>query len=512
MKLKRLPIGIQTFSEIIEENYLYIDKTKIALDLIKNYKYTFLSRPRRFGKSLFLSTLKEIFSANQKVFERLYIYDKWDWSVKYPVIHISFSGDMRSSYNLKRTILAILRRNQEDLNIECENIEEYDTCFEELIKKAYQKYNQKVVILIDEYDKGILDNLDQLDIAYENREILRSFYSIMKDSDQYIRFVFITGVSKFSKASIFSGLNMLKDISLQPKYGDICGYTQDDIETTLLPYLQGVDLTKLKEWYNGYNFLGKSLYNPYGILLFIDENRVYKNYWFNSGTPSFLIKLIKEQNYFLPKLESIKIGDELLDSFDIKNMNFEIVLFQTGYLTIDRVEIDEDDEIEYFLKVPNREVQQSINNYIIAYLYNNDDIITKRKAIRKALKTADLEGFKKALVSIFASIPYNNYTNNDIYNFEGFYASIVYVYLASLGVRVIGEDVTNRGRIDLSISINNNLFVIEFKVGKANALKQIKSKNYHQKYLNDGKDIYLVGINFSQEDKNISGFEWERIV
>ena len=157
---------------------------------------------------------------------------------------------------------------------------------------------------------------------------------------------------------------MLKDISLQPKYGDICGYTQDDIETTLLPYLQGVDLTKLKEWYNGYNFLGKSLYNPYGILLFIDENRVYKNYWFNSGTPSFLIKLIKEQNYFLPKLESIKVGDELLDSFDIKNMNFEIVLFQTGYLTIDRVEIDEDDEIEYFLKVPNREVQQSINNLI----------------------------------------------------------------------------------------------------------------------------------------------------
>jgi hypothetical protein len=192
-------------------------------------------------------------------------------------------------------------------------------------------------------------------------------------------------------------------------------------------------------------------------------------------------------------------------------MNFETVLFQTGYLTIDRVEIDEDDEIEYFLKVPNREVQQSINNYIIAYLYNNDNIITKRKAIRKALKTADLEGFKKALVSIFASIPYNNYTNNDIYNFEGFYASIVYVYLASLGVRVIGEDVTNRGRIDLSISINNNLFIIEFKVGKANALNQIKSKNYHQKYLNNGKDIYLVGINFSKEDRNMSGFEWERM-
>ena len=511
MKLKRLPIGIQTFSEIIEENYLYIDKTKIALDLIKNYKYAFLSRPRRFGKSLFLSTLKEIFSANQKVFEGLYIYDKWDWSVKYPVIHISFSGDMRSSHDLKRTILAILRKNQEDLNLKCENVEEYDTCFEELIVKSYETYNQKVVILIDEYDKGILDNLDQLDIAYENREILRSFYSIMKESDQYIKFVFITGVSKFSRASIFSGLNMLEDITLSPRFGNICGYTQNDIESTLLPYLQGVDLEKLRVWYNGYNFLKDSVYNPFDILKFIKNDFLYDNYWFISGTPSFLIKLIKEQNYFLPKLGDIKVGKDLLDSFDIKNMNFETVLFQTGYLTIDRVEIDEDDEIEYFLKVPNREVQQSINNYIIAYLYNNDNIITKRKAIRKALKTADLEGFKKALVSIFASIPYNNYTNNDIYNFEGFYASIVYVYLASLGVRVIGEDVTNRGRIDLSISINNNLFVIEFKVGKANALNQIKSKNYHQKYLNDGKDIYLVGINFCQEDKNISGFEWERV-
>ena len=369
----------------------------------------------------------------------------------------------------------------------------------------------KVVILIDEYDKGILDNLDQLDIAYENREILRSFYSIMKSNDRYIRFVFITGVSKFSRASIFSGLNMLEDITLSPRFGNICGYTQNDIKSTLLPYLQGVDLEKLKMWYNGYNFLKDSVYNPFDILKFIKNDFIYKNYWFSSGTPSFLIKLIKEQNYFLPKLGSIKVGEELLDSFDIKNMNFETVLFQTGYLTIDRVEIDEDDEIEYFLKVPNREVQQSINNYIIAYLYNNDNIITKRKAIRKALKTADLEGFKKALVSIFASIPYNNYTNNDIYNFEGFYASIVYVYLASLGIRVIGEDVTNRGRIDLSISINNNLFVIEFKVGKANALNQIKSKNYHQKYLNDGKDIYLVGINFCQEDKNISGFEWERV-
>ena len=431
--LKKLPIGIQTFSEIIELDYLYIDKTEDALNLIENYKYAFLSRPRRFGKSLFLSTLKEIFEANQEFFKDLYIYDKWNWSVSYPVINIDFSGDMRSPESLKQTILDVLSYNQERLDITCKNGHIYDSCFQELIRKAYNKYNQKVVILIDEYDKAILDNLDQLDIATQNREILRAFYSKIKTSDKYIKFVFITGVSKFSKASIFSGLNMLKDITLMPKYGNICGYTQNDIETTILPYLQGVDLNKLKEWYNGYNFLKDRVYNPFDILLFIDNEFIYKNYWFTTGTPSFLIKLMQEQNYFLPKLSNLVVGEELLDSFDIEKMKFEVVLFQAGYLTIEKVIVDEDDETEYKLKLPNREIKQSLNLYIIAYLYG-DSYRINRKNLRKSLQQADLKAFKNSLISIFASIPYNNYAKNSIANYEGFYASVIYVYLASLGV------------------------------------------------------------------------------
>ena len=246
--LKQLPIGISTFEKIIEEDYLYIDKTKEAYDVIQSNSYAFLSRPRRFGKSLFLDTLKEIFEGNQKLFEGLYIYDKWDWTTTYPVIKISFSGNLRSPEKLQEVMLSILKDNQENLEIECKNIESYDNCFRELLKLTYQKYQKKVVILIDEYDKPILDNLDQMEIAKENREVLKSFYGVMKDNDKYIKFVFLTGVSKFSKASIFSGLNNLRDISLLPKYGTICGYTQNDIETSFKPYLEGVDLKRLKKW------------------------------------------------------------------------------------------------------------------------------------------------------------------------------------------------------------------------------------------------------------------------
>ncbi len=284
--MKKLPIGISTFSQIIKEDYLYIDKTEEAYELITNYKYSFLSRPRRFGKSLLVSTIEEIFEGNKRLFKGLYIYDKWNWEDKYPVIKISFSGDLRTPNKLKNRINDILIQNQERLEIECKKIEEYDSCFEELIKNSYYKYNKKVVILIDEYDKAILDNLDQMKIAHENREILKSLYGIIKENDRYIRFAFLTGVSKFSKASIFSGLNNLRDISLLPKFGEICGYTQKNIENEFLPYLKGVDLEELKKWYNGYNFLKNRVYNPFDILLFIDSGYMFKNYWFETGTPT----------------------------------------------------------------------------------------------------------------------------------------------------------------------------------------------------------------------------------
>ena len=336
--MKKLPIGIQTFSKIREENYLYIDKTKDALELINSYNYAFLSRPRRFGKSLFVSTLKELFEGNKKLFEGLYVYDKWDWEDKYPVIKIGFSGDMRSPEGLKNRLNDILMANQEELGVKCLKIEAYDSCFEELLKRSYQKYQKRVVILIDEYDKAMLDNLDQMEVAKQNREILKAFYGIIKESDKYIKFVFITGISKSAKTNIFSGLNNLRDITLLPKFGTICGYTQNDIETSFLPYLNGVDLRELKEWYNGYNFLSDKVYNPFDILLFIDSSYKFKNYWFNTGTPSFLVKLFREGDYNLATFEYLTVGEELLESFDIENITFETIMFQSGYLTIKDIE------------------------------------------------------------------------------------------------------------------------------------------------------------------------------
>jgi hypothetical protein len=508
MQLKKLPIGIQTFKEIREENYIYIDKTKEAFELIDNYKYVFLSRPRRFGKSLFLDTLHNIFEAKKEYFKDLYIYDRWDWNISYPVIKISWDGNLQTSEDLQKKAIATFKNNQENLSIECEEKESVSVCFEELIKKAYKKYNRRVVILIDEYDRPILDTIDNLQQSKLNREFIKGMYSVLKGCDEYIKFVFLTGVSKFSKASIFSGLNMLTDISLNKKYGNICGYTQHNIENEFKEHTKNVDLNKVRQWYNGYNFLKDPLYNPFDLLQFIDNDFKFSNYWFATGTPTFLIKLIEKNNYFLPKLSNLVVGESILDSFDIENINLEVILYQSGYLTIDKMQLTPFETIEYKLKLPNKEVKQSLNDVIINYITNNQ-LPNSKTDIYLSLLNQDLELFKNSFISIFASIPYNNFTNNNIQNYEGFYASVVYVYLQSLGLDIIGEDVTNLGRIDLTVKIKDLIYIIEFKVGNEYALSQIKDKNYHQKYLNENKDIYLVGINFDKEIKNISNFQWE---
>ncbi len=509
MKLQKLPIGIQTFSTIREENYIYIDKTKEAYELIENYKYIFLSRPRRFGKSLFLDTLEEIFAGNKELFKGLYIYDKWDWETSYPVIKISFDVDLRSSENIKASLRSSLEENQEKLGVECKTDANVSVCFKEFIQAVSKKYNQKAVVLIDEYDKAILDNLDQMEVAHEAREIIKGFYTVLKGSDAYLKFVFLTGVSKFSKSSIFSGLNMLTDISLNKKFGDICGYSQNDIETSFQPYLVDVDLARFKHWYNGYNFLKSAMYNPFDVLQFIANDFAFKNYWFATGTPTFLIKLIEKNNYFLPKLSNLTLGEQLLDSFDISNIDLEVILYQSGYLTISNVSIDEDDDILYHLQLPNLEVKKSFNTFIINHLFGDKSL--QNKTLSKALREENLDIFESSLKAIFASIPYNNYTKNNLQNYEGFYASVVYVYLQSLGLDIIGEDVTNKGRIDLTIKLANAIYILEFKVGTANALAQIKEKNYHHKYLTENKDIYLIGINFDEDEKNVSSFMWEKV-
>ncbi len=512
MKLPKLPIGIQTFSKIREDDYIYIDKTDMALQMIEDYQYVFLSRPRRFGKSLFLDTLRNIFEAKKEYFKGLAIENKWDWETKYPVILVSFaSGKIDSRASLDHRITKILKENQNNLGIECDEQNDVAGCFRELILKAYEKYNQKVVVLIDEYDKPILDNITNTEAAKQIRDGLVNFYSVIKGSDEFLRFAFLTGVSKFTKTSIFSGLNNITDISLNKRYADVCGYSQKDVETTFKPYLEGVDMEKLKCWYNGYNFLGSSMYNPFDILQFIANDYIFKNYWFETGTPTFLMELIKTQNYFLPNLTNLRVDEKLLNSFDIENLDLEVVLYQTGYLTIDRVEQDEDiGTIEYLLKIPNKEVKLSLSQSIASAFFN--DKTPTKKDLYKALKHKQPDDFEEALKSIFASIPYHNFTKNDMQAHEGFYASVVYVYLQSLGLDITGEDVTNKGRIDLTIKMDEAIYILEFKVdGKqGEALQQIKEKNYHEKYAKESKHIYLLGIEFDSSEKNISAFEWEK--
>ena len=508
--MQKLPVGIQTFSKIREQNYLYIDKTELALDLITNYQYSFLSRPRRFGKSLFLDTLHNIFEGKKEYFKGLYIEDKWDFEDVYPVIKIDWAGDFKTLEKTEQRAIQILKENQDRLGLECEFKSSPSGCFEELIHKAKEKYNKPVVILVDEYDKPILDNLDNTERALENRDFLRSFYVMMKANDAYIKFAFLTGISKFSKANIFSGLNNLTDISLKPKYGNICGYTQNDIETTFLPYLEGVDLERVKEWYNGYNFLGDRVYNPFDILQFLTNDFLFKNYWWESGNPYYLITLLKQKNYNIPNLENLTIGDELLNSFEVDKIRLEVLLFQAGYLTIEKQLELPFGGYEYKLKVPNKEVQLSLNNLFLEYLV--DDVSNEiKKSLYFALMQGDIATFRETFEALFASIPYNNYVGNKIEEYEGYYASVFYAYLAATGFKIVAEDVTNQGRIDLTLLVEDNIYIIEFKVGSDDALKQIEQKNYAQKYQNQNKAIYLIGINFSKESRNIEKFEYKKV-
>ncbi len=508
--IEKLPIGIQTFSKIREDKYIYIDKTKEALDLIQNYQYAFLSRPRRFGKSLFLDTLRNIFEGKKEFFEGLYIYDKWDWEKRYPVIYLRMNFEFLMLNDYENKVIQELNTNAKLLGVEIKNDGSASIIFSQLIFEVYKKYNKRVVILIDDWDYPIRE--------YEHKELkelhyfLVSLYIVTKDSDEFIEFAFATGVHPI-KADMLIGFNNFTDISINKKYGNICGFTDSEIKQFKI---QNSTL-KIKQWYNGYYFLKDRVYNPFDILQFIQNDFKFSNYWFATGTPTFLIKLIEKNSYFLPKLSNLKVGKELLDSFDIDNIKLEVILYQSGYLTIDEA-IQSRRGMEYKLKFPNEEVKISFFDYVIDFLTNQQSQrLTYQDNLYDALVDANLEAFKETLISLFASIPYNNYTNNKIYEYEGFYASVIYSYLQSLGLEIVGEDVTNLGRIDLTIFIEDKIYIMEFKVVESektsSALQQIKEKNYHQKYTKNQKPktIYLLGIEFSKEDKNICSFEWERV-
>ncbi|MEN9373161.1 MAG: hypothetical protein RIR79_713 [Pseudomonadota bacterium] len=522
MKRKKLPIGIQTFSKLREGGYYYADKTGYAVDLAESAtSYYFLSRPRRFGKSLFLDTLKDLFQGNQKLFEGLQAENRWDWDRKHPVIHISFSdGVLKSKAELLIRIQGVLRLNRQHLGIPLPSDWPEDDIagnFLLLIEQSVQKTGEKVIVLIDEYDKPILDNITDRAIATDMREGLKNLYSVLKGADAHLRFVFITGVSKFSKVSLFSGLNHLQDITLIPRYSAICGYTDEDIDTVFAPELFDLDRKGIRDWYNGYNWLGESVYNPFDVLLLF-ENRVFDKYWFETGTPTFLVQLLSERKQFTPNLSKIIASEVLLSTFDVDNIPSEAILFQAGYLTIQSRRQVILGQWAYTLTYPNKEVEGSLNAALLPAFGISESIgFPQRVALVDTLQINDFVKLKELFHALFASIPNDWYRNNTITQFEGYYASIFYSHFAALGLNIVLEDVTNHGRIDMTVLFNQNVYIFEFKVTKTkagangDALQQIKDRNYADKYKSRNEPIHLIGVEFSKQNRNIVGFEVETV-
>ncbi len=522
--MKRLPLGIQTFSKMILDNNYYVDKTEYVSKLANIGSFFFLSRPRRFGKSSFLDTLLEAYEGNESLFKGLYLEKNWDWTKKYPVIKISFGGGQtRTLDDFLLSIEDFFLALQRQFHVQLES-KTLAGKFRELIETLHKKTGNQVVILIDEYDKPILDVVDNEELAISVRDELKNLYSVIKDSDKNIQFVFITGVSKFSRVNLFSGLNNLSDITLDPRFATICGYTQKELEHTFQDILLNVPLDSLREWYNGYNFLGEKVYNPYDVLNYLGTKE-FKNYWFETGTPSFLIKLIQERKFSIPLLETVEMTEAMFNSFDVKSIQLETLLFQTGYLTIRDVSYRGITKV-YHLGYPNLEVKHSLSDSILSYLSN---LVSPKEANKGKLyillEQGNVKEMQELFFAFFASIPYHWYTNNDIANYEGYYCSIFYTYFTAIGVEVKVEDATNHGRIDMVAILNGRCYVIEFKVKELSsgnkAIEQLKERKYHEKYvgyksnyLGSGnvREIYIIGVELNKADRNITEFEWERIL
>ena len=514
MTRRRLPLGIQTFRTIREDGCYYVDKTAYAARLIEQGTHYFLSRPRRFGKSLFVDTLKELFEGDEALFRGLAVHGHWDWSVRHPVLRLSFGGGLfQEPGGLHANMMAQLG----DIEREAGAVSDCTTAperFRALLAALHRRAGRRVVVLVDEYDKPILDALHVPDVARANRDFLRSLYTVIKDSDAHVRFTFLTGVSKFSKVSLFSGLNNLTDITLEPEYSAICGYTDRDIDTVFAPELAGLDRQAVRDWYNGYSWLGaERVYNPYDILLLF-RRRKFDAYWFETGTPTFLVDTLFERRVSSLALDGMVAGGDLLSAFDVDEMATEALLFQTGYLTI-KGEEDLGGEPVYRLGYPNREVRQSLNRRLLRRLLGGSSRETENRIrLYRLLEAHDVEGLGALFHAFFAGIPHEWYTNNDIARYEGYYASVFYSYFAALRLDVTVEDSSSHGRVDMAVRCAGHVYLFEFKVvelaPEGAAMAQLKARRYADKYRGLGGPIHLVGVEFSRETRNIVAFEVER--
>ncbi len=515
---KKLPIGIQSFKKMIEGNYTYVDKTRQIFDLISTGECYFLSRPRRFGKSLLLSTMKEIFKGNRALFRGLYIDNvDYDWQ-EHPVIHLSFTSvNSTSAQKLEKDIEYKLLQLAEEYGLDIREAPSLQTKFTTLIQKLGEK--NRVVLLIDEYDYPLINNIDNLSLAESCRKTLHDFFVVLKDLDEYLRFIFITGVTKFSKTSIFSGLNNLDDLTLMSKASIILGYTHEELITNFLPYIEATAtkqksskelvLSTMKDWYNGYQFSeassadGESLkvYNPFSVLSFL-SHQILLNYWAGTGTPLFLSHVIKTQDYPVTEIEGSEVNIDETKAFEIDQIKLLPLLWQTGYLTIDSFNPA---TLNYKLRYPNQEVKITFLTFFMGFLTTKELAVIKNYLVllEAAMKEHDLNSFFKTLSVFFANVPYTMQLSH-----EKYYQTIFYIVLNLIGARVQAEEETNDGRIDAVIETTTHVYIFEFKLDEpaSKALAQIEDKQYYQKYMLSKNKVVLIGVSFDTEKRNVA--EW----
>jgi len=520
----KLPIGIQNLREIREQGYYYVDKSGLAVDLVEAGKYYFLSRPRRFGKSLLLDTFKELFEGNRSLFQGLAAESRWDWSRRHPVIRISFGSGVTLSGHGATALERLAQRIRENLRLNREALglprpadlpeDDLPGNLADLVRQAHRSHGERAVVLIDEYDKPILDQITRPEAARSLRDGLRDFYATLKETDEHLCFVFLTGVSKFSKVGLFSGLNNLHDITLDARYSALCGYTDTDVDTVFAPELPGLDRGEIRRWYNGYNWLGESVYNPFDVLLLF-ERREFRPYWFETGTPTFLVDLLMAQQRFTPELNRSVATESVLSTFDVDSMPAEALMFQAGYLTITG-SWSIPGRLELTLGYPNLEVQASLNDCLLQSLTGGPSVPGPQVSrLYRLLQSGELQGLREVFHAFFAGIPHDGYRKNELAGFEGYYASIFYSHFAALGLDIRVEDSTHKGRIDMAVLFGDTVLLFEFKVvdlaPQGRALQQLKDRGYADKYRARGGPVHLVGVEFSRADRNIVGFEVETL-
>ena len=514
--MKDITSSVYSFEKLRQEGYLYVDKTEYIWKLINPAGESyFLSRPRRFGKSLTVSTLKAVFEGRKELFKGLAIEGKpYDWK-SYPVIHLDWNGwavDTVENLLQSMTDMVCSVARQYGLQLTGKNPQMQ---FRELIEQLSRK--EKVVLLIDEYDKPILNNISK-PWCKEILEALKGFYSVVKACENLERFVFITGVSKFCHVSLFSDLNNLTDITMDARYAEMFGYTQEELEANfgdrIAAFAGDRDIeeykTEIKKWYNGYRFEenAKTVYNPVSLAYFFEKGGKFNNYWFSTGTPSFLMELTKQKDFNFESALKEAVPQVAFNAFEINDIDPLTLLLQTGYLTIKGTE-ERFGQTWYFLDFPNREVAGAFNAYILnSYAGKTQTASVQFTAeIATALLNRDLKKLRKVMEIFFAGIPYTSHKKQ-----ESTFQTIFFSIFRLLGLYIEAESVTNDGRIDAVVQTDKAIFIFEFKLDNdPTALEQIKEKEYYKKYLLDKRAIYIIGVNFDSEKGTLAGWNDELI-